>query len=174
MPQYLHVDAIQPSLPLLDVGFLGEAVLEQHVATIGRQHPAHLAQRRLDIIDGTEGERGHHGVESAILEREAFAGADLEFNRDGRHAHALTCQLLHSWIGLNTDDARDLFRVIGHVEAASEADLQEPSPRRSKTFLPQLLVLRGFHHHVEELGKDLAFVETHRHLRIHTRLMSFV
>jgi hypothetical protein len=96
----------------------------------------YLAKGLVDSLDAAQSKRTHHGIEAAGVKGQMFAVKTSLIDLDSRQPDPALRQPVHSSVGLDRRDFVYPGRVVGEVEASSEADLENVALDVGKQIAP--------------------------------------
>ena len=100
-------------------------MLEQVQPSSGDEHPANLAQRRVRVGQGAEGEGDQHRVTRGIVELDIPTVETYVGDRDLRLGDPRRSEARGDLGWLDRQHLRDRRGVVSHVGARTEADLED-------------------------------------------------
>ena len=156
--------AIQRIAPGLAAGHLRvrrEAVLDEVQRAAGTEHAADLGQGRAQVGDRAQGPGREHMVDALIVEGQRLGVQADVLDRHGARGDSFRGQFAPGGGRIDGPDVGQAGRVIGHVAARAEADLEHVAAQPAGDAGAQTAEVGTGHDEVDAPGKDLAFVNAH-------------
>jgi hypothetical protein len=133
-------EAVGSALVAGQAGVVGEHMLVEAQLAARSDHAMQLGQRGCLVGDRAQHQGGHAGVHGAARERDRFCGAVDDGHRYGSLAGRLDRQAPQVGLGFDGDDLGDGVWVVGEVEPAAGADLDDSAREAGEEPLTMLCV----------------------------------
>src|SRR5262249_35403955 len=154
------------ALPLLHARLRAEAVFEEQKRAAQLQHPVHLGQGLIHLLDAAQGKRADDAIEAVVLERQPFTAEPLRVNLDSRLLDPFLRLLVHASVRLNSRQAGDVGGVVREVQAGPEANLQYVAVGGGKQLAPVPADQRAPQDEIAEAREDDLREEAHNVLPV--------
>jgi hypothetical protein len=155
------IERIAPGLAAGHLRVRREAVLDEVQRAAGAEHAADLGQGRAHVGDRAQGPGAEDVVDASVVQGQRLGVQADVFDRHRARGDSLGRQFPPGGGGIDGPDVGQAGRVMGHVAARAEADLEHVAAQPAGDAGAQPAEVGTGHDEVDAPGKDLAFVKAH-------------